>query len=155
MQFRFALDTKASPDQVLAAFTDFTDRRPAIWKETLDARWYELHELGDTWAVAREGSASPSVWAVERYDWSDAGKVSWAAQESNFCKPGSGVDVIITPKQGGGSHLEGRWHKAPAGAKGALVVPLARLLLPKTLPKQWAQALDRYADGDGRSGSTS
>jgi hypothetical protein len=52
---RFDLDTKASPEQVLEAMTDFTDRRTRIWK-TLDPQVYEVRERGDTWAVAREGS---------------------------------------------------------------------------------------------------
>ena len=52
---RFDLDTKASPEQVLEAMTEFTDRRTRIWK-TLDPEVYEVREQGDTWAVAREGS---------------------------------------------------------------------------------------------------
>jgi len=42
---------------VLRALTDFTERRPQIWSRTLDPRTYEVRELGDTWAVAKEGTA--------------------------------------------------------------------------------------------------
>lgn len=52
---RFDLTTKVSPEQVLPATTDFTDRRLEIWHRALDPKVYEVHELGDTWAVAREG----------------------------------------------------------------------------------------------------
>ena len=52
----FELTTKASPEQVLEAMTDFTERRLEIWKKTLDPKVYEVRKLGDTWAVAREGS---------------------------------------------------------------------------------------------------
>lgn len=146
MQFHFALDTKATPDQVVAAFTDFTDRRLEIWKETLDPAKYEVHEVGDTWAIVREGSARPSVWAVERYDWSQPGIVEWAVQDSNFCAPGSGVELSITPNATGGSRLEGNWHRVGRGLKGRMVVSLARLMLPGSWPKEWRATLDRYAD---------
>lgn len=57
---RFEVTTLASPEQVLRALTDFSDRRPEIWRRTLDPRTYEVRELGDTWAVAREStSGSP------------------------------------------------------------------------------------------------
>lgn len=116
MQFHFAFDTIATPEQVVAAFTDFTDRRLEIWKASLDPAKYELQELGDTWAIAREGSKSPSVWAVEHYDWSEPGTVRWAAQHSNFCKPGSGVELVITSRDNGGSHVEGDWHRTQSAS---------------------------------------
>ena len=44
---RFDVTTTASPEQVLRALTDFSDRRPQVWRRTLDPRVYELRELGD------------------------------------------------------------------------------------------------------------
>ena len=35
---RFDLKTKASPEQVLRALTDFTDARLQIWNRTLDPK---------------------------------------------------------------------------------------------------------------------
>ena len=148
MHFHFALDTKATPDQVVAALTDFTDRRVEIWEGTLDPEKYQVRELGDTWAVVREGSAHPSIWAVERYDWSESGTVKWAAQESNFCEPGSGLEVSITENGNGGSHVEGEWHRAPSGLQGDMLVAMGRIVGPKMIPKLWTAALDRYADAE-------
>ncbi len=145
MHFHFSFDTKASPDQVLAAFTDFTERRTDIWKGSLDPEKYEVREVGDTWAVVREGSVKPSIWAVERYDWSEPGTIKIAAEESNFCEPGSGVEISITGTEAG-SHVEGEWHRAPTGLKGDLLVAVGRIIGPKMLPKAWSQALDRYAE---------
>ena len=150
MRFHFSFDTKASPQQVVAAFTDFSERRLEVWQGSLDPSQYELLERGETWAVAREGSTGPSVWAVERYDWSEPGTVRWAAEGSDFCKPGSGVELVIAANAGGGSHVEGEWHRSPAGVKGAVIVPLARMMMPRMLPKQWAEALDTYADNSTR-----
>ena len=59
---RFELQNRATPEQVLRALTDVSERRPKIWNRTLDAKTFELRELGDTWAVARESTAgSPSA----------------------------------------------------------------------------------------------
>lgn len=149
MRFHFAVDTVASPEQVLEAFTDFTDRRLETWEKSLDPEKYEVREIGDTWAIVREGSASPSVWAVERYDWSTPGEVRWAALESNFCEPGSGMELVITPGTGGGSHLEADWHREPAGLRGALLLPLVRVAGPRLIPKSWVEALDRFAGNAG------
>ena len=51
--------TRASPEQVLRALTDFTESHLETWNRTLDPKTYELRESGQTWAVAQvcQGSA--------------------------------------------------------------------------------------------------
>ena len=66
----------------MAALTDFSLERPETWP-TLDPAKYEAIELGDTWATVCEGGRRPSIWARERYDWSDPTKVTWTVQESD------------------------------------------------------------------------
>jgi len=39
---RFDLTTRASPDQVLRALTDFTERRLEIWSKTLDPTMHRM-----------------------------------------------------------------------------------------------------------------
>jgi Fe-S-cluster formation regulator IscX/YfhJ len=92
---KFDLDTRASPEQVLEAMTDFTDRRTRIWK-TLDPRVYEVRERGDTWAVAREGSPRSPYWVVVRYDWSDPRTVRWTELETNLEIPATD-SLRLTP----------------------------------------------------------
>ena len=81
---RFDIDTKASPEQVRRALTDFTDRRLLIWNRTLDANKYELRDRGETWAVARESSPRSPLWVVVRYDWSDPAAIRWTVEESSY-----------------------------------------------------------------------
>jgi len=150
MRLSMALDTRATPDQVVAAFTDFTDRRLEIWTD-LDPNKYEVRELGERWAVVKEGSARPSVWAVERYDWSQPGTVQWTAEESNFCQPGDGVELTITRNANGGAHVEGEWHRTGKGIKGTIIVAMARMVLPRATPKAWTEVLDRYAEAEANS----
>jgi hypothetical protein len=39
--------------------------------------WLQVHELGDSWAVARESTPGSPFWVVTRYDWSDPTMVRW------------------------------------------------------------------------------
>ena len=50
MRFQASFDAKASPDQVLAALTAFSDKRTDIWKGTLDPDKFEVYEVGETTA---------------------------------------------------------------------------------------------------------
>ena len=87
---RFDIRTKASPEQVLRALTDFTDARLQIWNRTLDPKTYELRDSGETWAVARESTARSPFWVVVRYDWSDAETIRWTVLDSSYGGGGEG-----------------------------------------------------------------
>jgi hypothetical protein len=143
---RFALDTVASPEQVRAALTDFSDGRLRIWQRTLDPKRYELRELGNDWAIAREGSPGSPFWVVCRYDWSEPGVVRWTVVESSYGGGGEGV-VTITPN-GGGSHLDVRWDNTdPRPGQRPLLFVLHRGPVGRLIARMWRQALDRYAEG--------
>ena len=111
---RFDVTTRASPEQVRQALTDFTDRRLQIWNRTLDPKTYEVRTLGDTWAVARESTAGSPFWVVSRYDWADPTVLRWTVEESSWGGSGTG-SVRIAPVDGGGSRLRAEWtYTAPA-----------------------------------------
>lgn len=141
---RFDLVTEASPAQVRRALTDFSDRRPQTWHRTLDARKYELREHGETWAVAREGTAGSPFWVVARYDWSDPDAVRWTVVESSYGGGGHG-EVLIEPVDGG-SRLRVEWDST--GAR-PLQKPLLWLLhrrpMGRMIGRMWTAALDDYA----------
>ena len=86
------VETSLPPERVKAALLDFSDRRPEIWPG-IEPSQYEVYEVGETWADIKEGSKFPgtTIWARERYDWSDPDTVRWTVQESNFSAPGSYV----------------------------------------------------------------
>jgi hypothetical protein len=108
---------------VIAALTDFSDRRPDIWPG-LSRDWYEVYSVGETTAEVREGTGgkrSP-VWAREHYDWSTPGVVTWTVQESPFSKPGSFVSAKVDPKEGGGSRIHVTWQRDPLTIPAKLAI---------------------------------
>lgn len=143
---RFDLTTKASPDQVRQALTDFTDRRLQIWNRTLDPKRYQVRAVGETWALAREASPGSPFWVVLRYDWSDPAVVRWTVEESSYGGTGSG-SARIEPVAGGGSRLRVEWDNARArGLHKPLIILLHAGPMGRLLARMWSSALDRYAE---------
>ena len=142
---RFDVVTKASPEQVRRAMTDFTDRRPQIWSRTLDAERYDVREQGDTWAVARESSPGSPFWVVSRYDWSQPDVIRWTVEESSYGGGGEGM-VRVEPRHDGGSRLQVRWTNTGARPmQRPLLFLLHRGPMGRFISRMWASALDRYA----------
>ncbi|MDZ5662209.1 hypothetical protein SFC79_10575 [Nocardioides sp. S-58] len=143
---RFDVITAASPDQVLEALTDFSERRPRVWHRTLDPETYELRELGDTWAVARESTAGSPFWVVQRYDWSGPSMVRLTDVETSWGGLGSG-EVRIVPLDGGGSRIEARWSNGRATRRRdkVLLWLLHRGPTHRLIARLWRQTLDDYA----------
>ena len=141
---RFDLETKASPEQVRRALTDFTEERLRIWNRTLDPKTYEVREQGPTSAVARESTPGSPFWVVARYDWSDPAEVRWTVVESSYGGGGEGV-VRVAPRENGGSRLHAEWTYAGARRQKAMLFLLQRLPMNRVISRMWASALDRYA----------
>lgn len=142
---RFDVDTRATPDAVWQAFTDFSARRPQIWFRTLDASAYSVRAQGDTWAVARESTAGSPFWVVARYDWSTPPVIRWTIEESSYGGGGDG-EVRISPAPGGGSHVEAEWTYTNARP---LQRPLLYLLqlrpMAHMIARMWTDTLNRCA----------
>ena len=140
---RFDLVTQASPQQVLEAMTDLTDRRLEIWR-TLDPEVYEVRESGDTWAVAREGSPHSPYWVVVRYDWSDPQVVRWTELDSNHGDPGSGF-MRIQPDGAGGSRLHVEWTAHPIRLRDKAALWILHHTMGPVIARMWRKDLDRLA----------
>ncbi len=154
---RFDVTTRASPEQVRQALTDFSDRRLQIWDRTLDPKTYEVRELGDTWAVARESTARSPFWVVLRYDWSDPAVVRWTVEESSYGGHGTG-SVRVAPTHDGGSRLQAEWNYTDISRTRdkVLLSLIQRFPMSRMIPRMWVSALDRYAQSDpggSRNGS--
>ena len=151
MRVRCSFETRATPEQVHRAYTDFSDRRLEIWRDTLRPENYSLHASGDSWAVVREGSLRMGV--VLRYEWTEPDKVRWTVVESNFCEYGAGRLTVRPAATGDGAHvdilIEERGGK---GVLGPAVLGLKALLGPSVLRRASKRTLDRLADESRPSG---
>lgn len=147
---RFEVATKASPEQVRRALTDFSSRRLQTWNRTLDPKRYELRDHGDTWAVAREATPGSPFWVVVRYDWSDPAVIRMTVLESSYTGGGEG-SFRIAPRAEGGSRLQVEWDNTDAARswQKLLLVLMHRGPMGRVVSRMWASALDRYAQADG------
>ncbi len=145
MSFRYTFDTRATPEQVRAAFTDVSDRRLQIWHRTLDPDKYEVRETGEDWAVLREGSRGTRIWVLLRYEWPEPDTIRWTLLDSDHCDRGRG-EVVVTPGPGGGSRVRACIdHRAPRGLRGRAILLGQRLLGPVAFPRLWRSTLDELA----------
>ena len=145
MRFHYSLMTKASPEQVFAAFTDVSDHRLEVWSRTLDPAKYEVRESGPNWAVVREGSRGTRIWVLLRYEWESPGTIRWTLLDSDHCSGGRG-EVLVSPRDDGGSHVDAVIdHSSPRGVRGAAILLVQRLVGPVAFPRMWRAALDGLA----------
>lgn len=151
---QFEVVTKASPEQVRRALTDFSSRRLQTWNRTLDPKRYELLEHGETWAVAREATPGSPFWVVARYDWSDPAVIRLTVQESSYGGGGEGSFQIV-PGKDGGSRLRVEWDNTNAALawQKLLLLVIHRGPMGLVISRLWASALDRYAQSEEGSAS--
>jgi hypothetical protein len=146
---RFDVTTRASPEHVRRALTDFSDRRLQIRSRSLDPRTYEVRALGDTWAVARESTAGSPFWVVAGYDWSDPAVLQFTVEECSWGGSGAG-SVRIDPLDGGGSlvHAEWTYTGAHRTRDKVMLSLIQRFPMRRIIARGWVKALDRYAQSD-------
>ena len=145
MRIEMEGESTLAPDQVVAALTDFSERRPQMWTG-ITPSYYEVYSVGETQARVREGTKQGpiDVWAIENYDWSTPGVVSWTVEESNFCTPGSYVRATITPRDGGGSRIHCEWERTPTKLSSRLVFLMLKLTGGKAIEQSMRKGLGNY-----------
>ena len=142
---RYSADGSVSPDRFIAALTDFSDRRPTLWPN-LDAKFYRLHERGDTWAEVTEGTdILGGIWARERYDWSEPGRVVLRLVESPHFRPGTTIEYTVTPRPGGGCRVEVVSSRVPTSWPGRLIGWILQVVGKRRLARDLQTALSRIA----------
>lgn len=142
---RYSADGAVSPERFLAAMTDFSDRRPELWPN-LDAKFYKLHERGETWAEVTEGTnVFGGVWARERYDWSEAGHVVLRVVESPHFRAGTTIEYRVTPRTDGGCHVEVVSTRIPTSLPGRLVGWILQIIGSRRFARDLQTTLSRLA----------
>src|SRR6266516_4071660 len=120
-------ETTVPADRVVAALTDFTDHRFALFGN-LDRRHFQVHQAGDTWAEVTEGASfAGGIWERSRYDWSKPGVVRLDLVDSNAFAPGSYWEYGIHPDSHGHTAVDLTVHRIPRTLKARLLLTLLTL----------------------------
>jgi hypothetical protein len=93
----------ATPEQFLAALTDFGPGRSEVFGNSSD-KYLKVHGEGPTWADVTEGSGS--VWERLHYDWSDPNRIVMKTTDSNVWGGNSGHTYTLTRQPDGTTTLD-------------------------------------------------
>jgi hypothetical protein len=145
-RIEFTVESDLPPERVLAAATDFSERRPDIWPN-ISRRYYKVHDQGEGWCECTEGSdVAGGIWARERYEWS-GNHIRGTVVESNIFKSGT-WDLRADSNGKGGSLITVVNDRVPKG-KQFLVVPIMAVMGKKILARHLQKTLDLLARADG------
>jgi hypothetical protein len=101
--FHFHATTSATPEQYIAALTDFGPGRAKLFGNSADS-YLEVHSMGATEADVTEGSAG--VWERLHYDWSDPNHVVLTTTDSNAWGGASGHTYTFTRNPDGTTEID-------------------------------------------------
>jgi hypothetical protein len=146
--------TTATPEQFVAALTDFGPGRSTLFPNSADDD-LEVHSQGPNEADVTEGSSG--IWERLHYDWSDPNRVVMTTTDSNTWGGDSGHTYTFTRQSDGttdldvvvvrdGKNLKGR-------ALGAVLAIFGKRVLGGAL-KKTDKAVEARNDGPSAAEST-
>jgi hypothetical protein len=115
----FDVVTDLAPTAVLAALTDFSDRRPELYRN-IDRSHFRVHARGPDWADVTEGNVL--AWERNRYEWdSAAGTVTVKTTESDSWLPSSRWEYRLRPTPSGGTQVQVKVVRNARTLRGRLI----------------------------------
>src|SRR5215475_14454619 len=99
----FTETTSSTPEEFVAALTDFGPGRSKIWGNTSDS-YMKIHDKGATEADVTEGSGG--VWERLHYDWSDPNRIVMTTTDSNAWGGNSGHTYTFTRQPNGTTDVD-------------------------------------------------
>ncbi len=99
----FTATTTSTPEQLVAAITDFGPGREKIFGKSAD-EYLQIHMLGNVEADVTEGSGG--VWERLHYDWSEPGRIVMTTTDSNLWGGRSGHTYTFTPRTDGTTEVD-------------------------------------------------
>ena len=110
--------TSATPEQVVAALTDFGPGRSKVFPNTADEKLI-VHERGPGHADVTEGTST--AWERLRYDWSDPTHIIMKTTDSNVWGGDSGHTWTLTRRPDGGTDIDAVVVRDGKNLKGRLL----------------------------------
>jgi hypothetical protein len=135
-------DTSASPEAVIAAARDFSERRADIWPN-VKAGHFEVHASGETFTEATEYLWPLGFYERCRYEWPRPDYVRATVLDSNVVAPGSTWELTVIPIDGG-TRVETVFHREFArGGRGRIAKVLNHAAGRYAMPADLRHALKR------------
>jgi hypothetical protein len=140
----YGADSTASPEQVIDAVKDFSERRAELWP-IIDS--YEVHEVTEDFADVTEGTDAlgRNFWARERYEWPEPGLVRTTTTDSNVFEPGSSWQLRAEARDAG-SRVEVINHRKMKRHPMSQAVGLAMRLTKRRYRQDLERFLGRIED---------
>jgi hypothetical protein len=147
--------TTATPEQFLAALTDFGPGRSKLFGNSTD-QYLKVHHLGATDADVTEGSRG--IWERLHYDWSDPNRIVMTTTDSNTWGGNSGHTYTLTRQPNGTTDIDAVVVREGKNVKGKLlglvVGSVGKSVLAKELAKT-VKAVEARGDAAGTADGTS
>ena len=140
--------TTATPEQFVAALTDFGPGRKELFPNSADD-YLEVHDQGPTSADVTEGSSG--IWERLHYDWSDPNRVVMTTTDSNLWGGRSGHTYTFTRRPDGKTDLDAVVVRDGKNIRGRLLGFVLRFFGKRVLGNALAKTVEVI---DARSAGT-
>jgi hypothetical protein len=130
--------TTSTPEQFVAAVTDFGPGRSKIFGRSADG-YLQVHDQGPGHADVTEGSGG--VWERLHYDWSDPHRIVMTTTDSNLWGGASGHTYTLTPQPDGTTGLEAVIVRDGKNLKGRLLGAMLTVFGKRALGRELAKTV--------------
>jgi hypothetical protein len=150
----FKATTTATPEQFVAALTDFGPGRAKLFENSTDDE-LKVHSQGPTEADVTEGSSG--IWERLRYDWSDPDRVVLTTTDSNTWSNKSSHTYAFTRGTEGKTEVDYVVVRDGKNLKGHLLGFVVGTVGKGRLKKAFdgaVKAIEARSNGDGAAQTT-
>ena len=134
----FTETTTATPEQFVAAITDFGPGRSQLFGNSAD-KYLKVHSQGADQADVTEGSGG--IWERLTYDWSDPGRVVMTTTDSNLWGGASGHTYTFTRLPDGRTRVDAVVVREGKNLKGRLLGSLVGTVAKGKLAKDFGKTV--------------
>ena len=134
----FNQTTTSTPEQFVAALTDFGPGRSQLFGNSAD-EYLEVYDQGFAHADVTEGSGG--VWERLHYDWSDPNRVTMTTTDSNVWGGASGHTYTFTRQPDGTTDIDVVVIREGKNLKGRLLAITLGTVGKRVLTKEFAKTV--------------
>jgi hypothetical protein len=139
MSIHFHQTTNATPEQFVAALTEFGPERQKLFPNSQDEN-LEVHSLGTDEADVTEGTGP--IWERLHYDWHDPDRVEIAVTDSNVFGGDSGYTYTLQPRPDGTTDVDVDIVREGKNLRGRAISAVLGTVGKRSLGKSFAATVD-------------